>query len=91
MTLASEIVKSGAYKVLERDPNRVDDAFVNTVIKQGANALESAAAKGEVDPAVGSAAEVPHPAITPTPSDILLAPLGDCDQCQCQCQCQCDC
>ena len=57
-TLASEIIKAGADKVLEKDPKRVDDALVNTVIKQGANALESGASKGGVDAAVGAAAEV---------------------------------
>ena len=57
-TLASEITRAGANKVLEKNPNRIDDAAVNTVIKQGANALESGASKGTVDPAVGAAAEV---------------------------------
>ena len=57
-SLASEITKAGADKVLERNPKRVDDAVVNTVIKQGANALESGASKGAVDPAIGAAAEV---------------------------------
>ena len=57
-TLASEITRAGADKVLEKNPNRIDDAAVNTVIKQGANALESGASKGTVDPAVGAAAEV---------------------------------
>ena len=56
--LASEIVQAGADKVLDRNPKRVDDAVVNTVIKQGANALESSVSKGDVDPAVGAAAEV---------------------------------
>ena len=57
-TLASEVINAGAGKVLEKDPKRVDDAVVNTVIKQGANALESGASKGDVDSAVGAAAEV---------------------------------
>lgn len=57
-TLASEIVKAGADKVLEKNPKRVDDAVANTVIKRGANALESGVSKGNVDPAVGAAAEV---------------------------------
>ena len=56
--LASEITRAGADKVLEKNPNRIDDAAVNMVIKQGANALESGASKGTVDPAVGAAAEV---------------------------------
>ncbi len=57
-SLASEITRAGADKVLEQNPKRIDDAVVNTVIKQGANALESGSSKGTVDPAVGAAAEV---------------------------------
>lgn len=57
-TLASEIVGAGADKVLEKNPKRVDDAVANTVIKRGANALESGVSKGNVDPALGAAAEV---------------------------------
>ena len=57
-SLASEIVNAGADRALAKDPNRVDDALANTVIKQGANALESGASKGDVDPALGAAAEV---------------------------------
>ena len=57
-SLASEIIGAGADKVLEKNPKRVDDAVANTVIKQGANALESGVSKGNVDPAVGAAAEV---------------------------------
>lgn len=57
-SLASEITRAGADKVLEENPKRIDDAAVNKVIKQGANALESGASKGTVDPAVGAAAEV---------------------------------
>ncbi|DBA82389.1 hypothetical protein WJX79_010609 [Trebouxia sp. C0005] len=56
-SLASEITRAGADKVLEENPKRIDDAAVNKVIKQGANALESGASKGTVDPAVGAAAE----------------------------------
>ncbi len=58
VSLASEITRAGADKVLEKNPKRIDDAAVNTVLKQGANALESGASKGTVDPAVGAAAEV---------------------------------
>ena len=57
-SLAGEIITAGADKVLEKNPKRVDDAVVNTVIKQGANALESGVSKGNVNPAVGAAAEV---------------------------------
>ncbi len=57
-SLASEITRAGAAKVLEKNPIRIDDAVVNTVIRQGANALASGASKGTVDPAVGAAAEV---------------------------------
>lgn len=57
-SLASEIISAGADKVLEKDPKRVDDALANTVIKQGANALESGASKGDVNPALAAAAEV---------------------------------
>ena len=56
--LASEIINAGADKVLGENPKRVDDALVNTVIKQGANALESGVSKGNVDAALGAAAEV---------------------------------
>lgn len=56
--LASEIINAGADKVLEKNPKRVDDAVANAVIKQGANALESGVSKGNVDPALGAAAEV---------------------------------
>ena len=65
--LASEIINAGADKVLERDPKRVDDALVNTVIKQGANALESGASKGDVDAAVAAAAEVLARALATSP------------------------
>lgn len=57
-SLASEIIDAGADRVLEKNPKRVDDAVVNTVIKHGANALESGVSKGNVDPALGAAAEV---------------------------------
>lgn len=57
-SLASEIISAGADKVLEKNPKRVDDAVANTVIKQGANALESGVSKGNVDPVLGAAAEV---------------------------------
>ena len=57
-SLASEITRAGADKVLEKNPKRIDAAAVNTVIKQGANALESGSSKGTVAPAVGAAAEV---------------------------------
>ena len=57
-SLAGEIVGAGANKVLEKTPKTVDDAIVNTVIKKGANALESGASKGTVDPNVAAAAEV---------------------------------
>ena len=57
-SLASEIIHAGAGKVLDKNPKRVDDAVANTVIKQGANALESGVSKGKVDPALGAAAEV---------------------------------
>ena len=57
-SLASKITRAGADKVLEKNPKNIDDAAVNTVIKQGANALESGASKSTVDPAVGAAAEV---------------------------------
>jgi len=53
-SLASEITRAGADKVLEQNPKRIDDAVVNTVIKQGANALESGSSKGTVAPAVGA-------------------------------------
>lgn len=56
--LASEIINAGADKLLAKEPKRIDDAVVNTVIKQGANALESGASKGDVDSDVGAAAEV---------------------------------
>lgn len=57
-SLAGEIIHAGADRVLEKNPKRVDDALANTVIKQGANALESGASKGNVDPGLGAAAEV---------------------------------
>ncbi len=57
-SLASEMTNAAADEVLKKNPKIVDDAVVNTVIKKGANALESGASKGTVDPAVGAAAEV---------------------------------
>ena len=72
-TLASEIVEAGADKVLEKNPKRVDDAVANTVIKRGANALESGVSKGNIDPAVGAAAEVAN---------------WQSSACMCQCLCE---
>lgn len=56
--IASKITEAGSAKVEQQKPPAIDEAVVNKVIKQGATALSSGVSKGEVDPAVGAAAEV---------------------------------
>lgn len=56
--VASKITEAGSAKVEQQKPPAIDEAVVNKVIKQGATALASGVSRGDVDPAVGAAAEV---------------------------------
>ena len=56
--IATKLTEAGSAKVQQQKPPAIDDAVVNKVIKQGAAALGSGVSKGDVDSAVGAAAEV---------------------------------
>ena len=56
--IATKITEAGSAKISQQKPPAIDEAVVNKVIKQGAAALGSGVSKGDVDPAVGAAAEV---------------------------------